>query len=79
MAQIDILNFKKVEKERNNVHEKVHGTYSVFEIEGKKYLQLDTFGRSNRELPGKLSQTIQLDKEAAQFLVGLLRENFDLD
>lgn len=79
MAQIDIKNIKRTEKERNNVHDKVHGTYSVFEREGKKYFQLDTFGRSNRELPGKLSQTIQLDKEAAQFLVDLLRENFDLD
>lgn len=79
MAQIDICNLKRTEKERNTVHEKVHGAYSVFELKGEKYFQLDTFGRSDRELPGKLSQTIQLDKEAAQFLVDLLRENFNLD
>ena len=53
-------------------------TYSVFEIDGQKYFQIDTYGKSDREIPGKISQTIQLDKECAKFLVEKLRKEFDL-
>ena len=78
MAQIDIMNIKKVDKERNLIHEKVYTTYSVFDYIGEHYIQFDTYGRSNREQPGKISQSVQLDKEAASYLVELLKSEFNL-
>ena len=33
--------------------------------DGKTLVQLDTHGSTDREIPGKLSQTLQLDEKAA--------------
>lgn len=78
MAQIDIKTIEKLPKERNTVHETVYATYSTFDSHGEHYVQLDTYGRSDREQPGKTSQSIQLDKEMASFLVDMLKREFDL-
>lgn len=78
MARINILNMKKVEKVKNYVHEEVEATYSVFEKDGTKYIQIDTYGREERLLPGKVSQVIQLDKENAQELINLLIKVFNI-
>lgn len=53
MAQIDIKTIEKLPKERNTVHETVYATYSTFDSHGEHYVQLDTYGRSDREQPGK--------------------------
>ncbi len=71
MAQIDLQNLHRIEKVKNTVHEKVHATYTVFQADGKKYVQLDTYGRVEREHPEKISQSIQLDSETAKFLVDI--------
>ena len=76
MAQISLDSIKKIEKYRNSVHEKVHATYTVFEADGKKYVQLDTYGRIDRENPEKISQSIQFDKETAGFIINLLVNEF---
>ncbi len=78
MAQISLDSIKKIEKYRNTIHEKVHTTYTVFELKGKKYVQFDTYGRIDRENPEKVSQSIQLDEETAQFLVDVLKQEFNL-
>lgn len=78
MAQISLASIEKIEKYRNTIHEKVHATYTVFEMEGKKYVQIDTYGRIERENPEKISQSIQLDKEAACFLIDVLRKEFSI-
>ena len=62
MAQISLDNIKKIEKNRNTIHEKVHAAYTVFEMDGEKYVQIDTYGRIDRENPEKISQSIQFDK-----------------
>lgn len=78
MAQIDIKTIEKLSKERNMIHEKVYATYSTFDNYGEHYVQIDTYGRSDREQPGKISQSIQFDKETASYLVDLLKSEFDL-
>ena len=78
MAQIEWRTIKKVDKDKCAVHEKVKATYSVFEKTGQKYFQIDTYGKSDREIPGKISQSFQLDKECAKFLVERLKKEFDL-
>ena len=79
MAQISLESIKKIDKQRNTVHDKVHTTYTVFEMDGETYVQLDTYGRIDRETPGKSSQTIQFDRETAEFLVNLLKNEFDFN
>lgn len=78
MAQISLESIKKIEKYRNTVHEKVHTTYTTFEMNGEKYVQIDTYGRIDRENPEKISQSFQFDRAKAEFLVKLLSEEFDL-
>ena len=78
MAQIDIKNIKKQDKDRYSVHEKVYTTYSSFDCDGEHYVQFDTYGRSDREQPGKISQSIQIDQQTASFFVELLKREFDL-
>lgn len=78
MAQISLESIKKIDKYRNTVHEKVYATYTTFEMDGEKYVQIDTYGRIDRENPEKISQSFQLDRATAKFLVKLLCEEFDL-
>ena len=78
MAQIDINRIEKLNKERNTIHDKSYTTYSAFDSYGRHYVQIDTYGRSDREQPRKISQSIQLDKETASYLVDLLKREFDL-
>ena len=79
MAQINLNKLKKIEKQRNVIHDKVYSTYSIFTENGQKYLQLDTYGREERDNPEKISQSIQFDRETAQYLVNLLIQEFDLN
>ena len=65
MAQINLKNIKKIEKNRNTIHDKV-------------YVQIDTYGRIDRENPEKISQSIQFDKQTAEFIVELLKKEFDI-
>lgn len=78
MARIDLNNIKKIEKYRNTIHDRVHATYTVFEMEGKRFVQFDTYGRIDREMPEKISQSFQIDEATAEYLVSLLRKEFDL-
>lgn len=78
MAQIYINKMKKIDKNRNYVHDKVIGTYTIFEVNGEKFFQIDTYGRIEREMPEKISQSIQFDKETAKYMVNLLIKEFDL-
>ena len=78
MAQIKIEEFERIEKNRNMVHDAVYSTYTVFEQSGERYLQIDTYGKSGRENPDKISQSIQINKEIAQVLVKLMQEEFNL-
>ena len=79
MAQINLLKIKKIDKNRNMIHEKVFSTYTIFEDAGEKYMQLDTYGRNEREMPEKVSQSLQFDRETAKFFVNLLVKEFKLE
>ncbi len=53
MAMVDVSKMKQIEKQRVTVHSTARATYSVFEDEGKRYFQIDTYGRSARDMPEK--------------------------
>ncbi len=62
--------------ERGRVHGVVACTYATFDVDGNRYLQLDTYGSSERAIPGKVSQSIQVDREGARLLKALLQRSF---
>lgn len=76
MALITKDNIKKLDKDRNSVHNKVRATYTTFTSDGKKYFQIDTYGSPTREIKDKISQSIQLDEETAQELIKLMMGYF---
>lgn len=76
MAKIVKERLKRIEKERNSVHQVVQATYTVFEKDGERYFQIDTYGKDDREMPEKISQSFQVDKEMALELINLLHVVF---
>jgi len=75
MARIEA--FEEAEMQRMQVHDVVDAKYYKHERDGKKLLQISTFGRPNRDLPGKLSQTIQLDEQSGRQLFDVLKSHFE--
>lgn len=64
-----VTQFEKVGMEKPRVHDEVECTYTVFsDKNGRKYIQLNTFGSKSRQIPGKQSQTIQLSESAVRAL-----------
>lgn len=69
----------RCEKGRNFIHREVECTYTSFVSEDKsKYLQLDTYGSDDRKIKNKISQSIQLNKESAKYLMKIIQDEFDL-
>jgi hypothetical protein len=50
--------------------------YSILTVNGTPVLQLDTHGSTDREMPEKVSQTLQLDEQGALTLLKIIRAAF---
>lgn len=70
--------FERKDPERNRVHDPIEASFTSFSDGERKYVQIDTHGRATREIPGKISQTIQLDEGSARKLVEILTKEFGL-
>lgn len=73
-----ISRFMPKRMDRNSIHDPIEATYTIFENDGRSFLQIDSYGRTTRELPGKKSQSIQLDKNGAEELMQILKSAFHL-
>jgi hypothetical protein len=62
---------------RKSAHQESKASYSVFERDGEKFLQIVTYGHGQK--PDKISQTIQLGREGASDLYGILKRTFSFD
>ncbi|MBO9395152.1 hypothetical protein J7400_00565 [Shimia sp. R9_2] len=72
-----VLKFSPSAKTIRSLHPtQVVCEYMTTEKDGKKLLQLNTYGSDERQIPGKLSQTLQIDKTIARQLMDILREEF---
>jgi hypothetical protein len=74
-----IRNFTRTERNRYSVHDEIEATYSTFERDGRMFFQLDSYGRKDRQVPGKQSQTIQLDRQGGLALYKLLGQTFHFE
>ncbi len=71
-----IKSFEEKRMDRNSIHDSIEATYTSFERDGRRFMQIDSYGRSVREMPGKKSQSIQLDEKAARELFRILEDVF---
>jgi hypothetical protein len=71
-----VRDFVHVNKGENRIHGEVECGYLSFTSSGRTYLQLDTYGSKDRKIPGKVSQSIQLDADGAGELLALIRRTF---
>lgn len=52
--------------------------YNDYTYEGVKYVRIQTFGSSDRQIKGKQSQVIHLDKNTAKQLIEYLKNSFGI-
>jgi hypothetical protein len=72
-----IRKLRRVTNENPRVHPtKTDCECSSYEVDGKRYFQLTTFGSDTRESRGTTSQTMQFDEQSARALRDLLAESF---
>ena len=74
-----IRKFVERSMERNSIHDEIEARYSIFERDGRSFLQIDTYGRKSREMPEKKSQSIQLDRGSGLELIKILKQAFHVD
>lgn len=72
-----VHHLQKGYKEKDSIHRSTECSYYiVHNKKGEKFLQLDTYGSAEREIPGKISQTIQFSPEAIEQLRQILATEF---
>jgi hypothetical protein len=69
---------KSKEKYTSRIQSEVSAEYNEFYDGGEKFVRIQTFGSEDRENHGKQSQNIQLNRKAAEELVRLLRDSFNI-
>jgi hypothetical protein len=75
MALVQKLRHLSLEKA--GAHLPVECTYSVIlDLQGRRCLQIDTYGSSGRKLPGKKSQSLRFTPEALAQLKSILESHF---
>lgn len=70
-----VKKLERINMDRNSVHGEVDATVTVFQDDdGTKFLQIDTYGSPEREIPGKKSQSIQFGPEGMAALREILAD-----
>ena len=68
--------FEEKRRDRQSIHDAIDATYAIFERDGRTFVQIDTYGRAEREMPGKISQSLQFDEKSARELFDILKDAF---
>ena len=66
-----------VESQNSRIgHSECPGVIRAIEVDGEKFIQIDTYGSKNREIPDKLSQSLRLTEAAFNQLKKLGENHF---
>jgi len=68
--------FPRVADGAGRPHSAAEGSWTVSEREGKKVLQIDTYGSRDRKDVGTVSQSLQIDEERARELLQIILNTF---
>jgi hypothetical protein len=71
-----ITRFREVVKERVGRASSTECGYAFVELEGTSYVLLESYGSSERSKPGKISQSLHVDRERAAELKEILERRF---
>lgn len=71
-----IAQFQRGHMDRLQLHDEVAAKLFVQDLDGRKLMQISTYGRPDRQDVGKLSQAIQLDEDAARQLFEIMKTEF---
>ena len=75
MARITEL--QRTTFERRYVHDPVDSSlYDFYDVNGQRFLQINTYGRKGRKNPEKPSQVVQIDEAAARRVKAAIEEAF---
>lgn len=70
-----IRKFDELDLKANARHTETAGGWSIQGQDGEKFLQINTVGSADRVIPGKVSQTLRLSKEAIEQLAELAKKH----
>ena len=66
-----------VEEQNSRIgHTECEGTIRAIEVDGEKFVQIDTYGSKDREFRNKLSQSLRLTEAAFKQIKKLGEEHF---
>lgn len=71
-----IARFEQRPIEPKRVHDDVLCGYAFADVGNRRILQLETYGSRERQIPGKVSQSLQLDEERAKALKQIIEHTF---
>ena len=74
MATVRKLEHRDLERVAR--HTEVEGSYSIIDLDGEKFLQIDTYGSKQRQDKGKMSQSLRLSQESIKQLLEIIKANF---
>jgi hypothetical protein len=70
-----VRKFEELDLKANARHSETEGGYSIQGQDGEKFIQINTVGSKDREIPGKVSQTLRLSKSAIEQLAELAKKH----
>jgi hypothetical protein len=70
-----VRTFEELDLKANARHTETKGGYSIQGQDGEKFIQINTVGSDDRAIPGKVSQTLRLSKNAIEQLAELARKH----
>lgn len=71
-----VTRFSEVTKDRVGVPKTAECGVCMIDVAGTQYLLLETYGAADRAMPGKVSQSLHLDRAHAAELKSLLEHYF---
>jgi len=72
-----VRNLEKIAFDVPGKHSEVCGTYAVVvDGDGEKFLQIDTYGSSDRQIKGKKSQSMRFSADAIAQLSTIIKKHF---
>ena len=71
-----VREFIEEEASRESKHSEVEAKLRLVESGGERFVQIDTYGSADRQIPGKISQSLRLSKTAFDQLVRACSKHF---
>ena len=71
-----VKKLERIELVRDAKHTEVDATFSIVEVDGLKFLQIDTYGSATRQITGKKSQSLRFSPEALKQLKSIIDSVF---